>query len=464
MTFPHGIRWTEGGWVEVDATWMEDIAYDYVNDYYNYLPSGSPISSPTTSLDSGGSGSYEDCVFQHWMSETWGNQIITDLWNYRKTHTSVTMMNSYNQMLVNYGSSLVEGWPVFTAWNYACGTLKSIPGFGYGEAYNYPSSPSYATFTAYPSSRSNTVEHLAARFIRCRLFSTDPGTVDIVFDGQNSTQIALTAVIRKTDGTGVLERIPLDANNDAATSLSVPREEIYEVGFSISNSATSGTAVSFSITIDQSDALYLPVFAASASHVVQEMYPDQTDTGHLEVFNEGNPASMLHFEIAVESAKAVDWLSVDPLQGDLAGGTSTVLDLDYDTAGMEPGDYHANLIITHDADGSPVVVPVDLTVVVDPAAVGGGFTVQADGAHPNPFHPSTAIAWTIPAEGTATVDILDVNGRRIRTVWQGRLQAGPHTFPWDGRDDGGRAAAPGIYFARLRTEEGVSTTKMILAD
>ncbi len=41
-----GSLWSEGGWVELDATWMEDIAYDFVNDYYNYLPYGSPISAP----------------------------------------------------------------------------------------------------------------------------------------------------------------------------------------------------------------------------------------------------------------------------------------------------------------------------------------------------------------------------------------------------------------------------------
>ena len=33
-----------GGWVELDATWMEDVVYDSTNDYYNYLGSGSGIS------------------------------------------------------------------------------------------------------------------------------------------------------------------------------------------------------------------------------------------------------------------------------------------------------------------------------------------------------------------------------------------------------------------------------------
>jgi hypothetical protein len=75
--------WTEGGWVELDATWAEDVVYDATNDFYNYLPAGSGITAPTSSLDTGGTGSYEDCIWQIVMSETWGNQVIVDFWNWR---------------------------------------------------------------------------------------------------------------------------------------------------------------------------------------------------------------------------------------------------------------------------------------------------------------------------------------------------------------------------------------------
>ncbi|MBK7703124.1 MAG: hypothetical protein IPI34_09670 [bacterium] len=75
--------WTEGGWVELDATWAEDVVYDATNDFYNYLPGGSGITAPTSSLDAGGTGSYDDCIWQIVMSETWGNQIIVDFWSWR---------------------------------------------------------------------------------------------------------------------------------------------------------------------------------------------------------------------------------------------------------------------------------------------------------------------------------------------------------------------------------------------
>jgi len=461
-----GSRWSEGGWVEVDATWMEDIAYDYVNDYYNYLPYGSPISSPTTSLDSGGSGSYEDCVWQHWMSETWGNQMILDLWIWRKTHQSQAMLASYNQILINYGSSITIGWPIFTAWNYACGPIKAIPGFGYGEAANYPNSPNFQTFTTYPSVSTASVNYLATRFVRCRTFSTSPGTVNVTFDGQNGTQMALTAIVRKTDNTGVLERIPLDGNNDVANfALSVPRQLITEVGFSMSNGSTSGTAVTYTLTVGQADMVYQPAITLSDAFFEPEMIPNETASDVLTVSNTGDPGTTLHFDITVQDGGA--WLAVAPLTGDVPQGSSLPVDLDYDTAGMAPGSYPASLVLTHNAPGSPTTVPVNLTVVVDPAALADGQAhgvFRIAGAYPNPFNPLTTIALTLPRESTVTVDVVDLNGRLVRTVWQGSLAAGPHSFPWDGRDDAGRMVAAGTYFARLHSAGQMSTTKMILAD
>jgi flagellar hook assembly protein FlgD len=45
--------------------------------------------------------------------------------------------------------------------------------------------------------------------------------------------------------------------------------------------------------------------------------------------------------------------------------------------------------------------------------------------------------------------VYDLAGRRVRTVVRGPLAAGRHTFTWDGRTDGGRSLAAGIYMTRL---------------
>jgi hypothetical protein len=50
----------------------------------------------------------------------------------------------------------------------------------------------------------------------------------------------------------------------------------------------------------------------------------------------------------------------------------------------------------------------------------------------------------------ARVALYDPAGRRARTLAAGRWEPGTHEVAWDGRDDDGRALAPGVYFLRVR--------------
>lgn len=82
--------------------------------------------------------------------------------------------------------------------------------------------------------------------------------------------------------------------------------------------------------------------------------------------------------------------------------------------------------------------------------------------HPNPFNPETSIAFGLAAAGPVQVLVFDVSGRRVATLVDARLPAGPHTARWEGRDDRGRPVNSGVYFVQLRSPEGVQTRKMML--
>jgi hypothetical protein len=79
---------------------------------------------------------------------------------------------------------------------------------------------------------------------------------------------------------------------------------------------------------------------------------------------------------------------------------------------------------------------------------------------PNPFAPTTTIPFTVEAAGVVDLGIYNVLGQRIRTLHSGDLAPGEHTRVWDGRDDGGGDAPPGIYFVRVT--QGTSTESMRL--
>ena len=82
---------------------------------------------------------------------------------------------------------------------------------------------------------------------------------------------------------------------------------------------------------------------------------------------------------------------------------------------------------------------------------------------PNPFNPRTTIEFALQEPGQVRLAIYDIVGRRVALLIDGFQQAGPGTATWDGRDESGTPAAPGVYFARLETAAGVHTQKLVLA-
>ncbi len=84
------------------------------------------------------------------------------------------------------------------------------------------------------------------------------------------------------------------------------------------------------------------------------------------------------------------------------------------------------------------------------------------GAWPNPFNPTTTLAYTLGRDADVRLALYDVQGRRVRTLVAGRQAAGAHQVRWDGRTDQGVRAASGVYFARLSGDGVDQTLKVML--
>ena len=70
-------------------------------------------------------------------------------------------------------------------------------------------------------------------------------------------------------------------------------------------------------------------------------------------------------------------------------------------------------------------------------------------AQPNPSSGPATLRFALPRSGHARLVVMDVAGRRVRTLLDAPLTAGPHEIAWDGRDAGGAQAAAGLYWAML---------------
>jgi hypothetical protein len=85
-------------------------------------------------------------------------------------------------------------------------------------------------------------------------------------------------------------------------------------------------------------------------------------------------------------------------------------------------------------------------------------------SRPNPFNPSTHIAFDLPEAGRVSVRIYDGTGRLVRNLVDGEsFPAGTHAFPWNGRDDQGITLASGVYLIRLEAGNKLLTEKIVLA-
>lgn len=82
--------------------------------------------------------------------------------------------------------------------------------------------------------------------------------------------------------------------------------------------------------------------------------------------------------------------------------------------------------------------------------------------YPNPFNPVTTILYSTPKEGNITIEVYNVLGRKIRTLFTGYQAAGNHEIQWDGLDDAGMQMASGIYFVTLRSGQFVTAKRMTL--
>lgn len=81
---------------------------------------------------------------------------------------------------------------------------------------------------------------------------------------------------------------------------------------------------------------------------------------------------------------------------------------------------------------------------------------------PNPFRTATRIDFEVARPGPASILVYDVSGRLLRTFRLRMESGGSASVTWDGRTDSGMSVPGGVYFCRLRTEDGVLTRRMTL--
>ncbi|HKI83984.1 MAG TPA: FlgD immunoglobulin-like domain containing protein, partial [Candidatus Krumholzibacteria bacterium] len=125
-------------------------------------------------------------------------------------------------------------------------------------------------------------------------------------------------------------------------------------------------------------------------------------------------------------------------------------------------DLAAGEVDARDLNNGKVDVTVELSHEQTPA-ISRPLVTTLRPNYPNPFNPSTSIAFDLAQSGPVSLKIYSVSGRLVRTLVDELRPAGSFVEVWNGIDDTGRGVASGSYLVRLHTLDGSQVQRMILS-
>ncbi|UCD95471.1 MAG: T9SS type A sorting domain-containing protein [Candidatus Zixiibacteriota bacterium] len=108
--------------------------------------------------------------------------------------------------------------------------------------------------------------------------------------------------------------------------------------------------------------------------------------------------------------------------------------------------------------GSPkfTEVPEQTTTSILPQE----FALHAN--RPNPFNPTTYIAYDVPTASHVTIDVINILGRRVITLVNEEKAPGRYETVWNGTDENGTRVSSGIYLYKMQAGDFIQTKKMML--
>ena len=81
---------------------------------------------------------------------------------------------------------------------------------------------------------------------------------------------------------------------------------------------------------------------------------------------------------------------------------------------------------------------------------------------PNPFNSEITITYSLQQNSNVTIEIYDIQGKKIKTLVNEYKLSGNHSVVWNGTGETQKPAKSGIYFCRLKINETIILKKMIL--
>ncbi|MBK6766676.1 MAG: T9SS type A sorting domain-containing protein [bacterium] len=175
------------------------------------------------------------------------------------------------------------------------------------------------------------------------------------------------------------------------------------------------------------------------------------------VINGGS--GLLHYSLDLTPlAPAGATIEANPASGDVPPGETVdvVISVFAETPNDGVYEFFGSLTIhSNSCPDTVLTMPVLVTVLDAETRPGLPSSFALSSAYPNPFNGQTSVDLELPSETDVSLDVFNVQGRRIQTVAAGRLSAGNHRINIRLEEQ-----ATGVYVLRVTTPEEAAVQKL----
>lgn len=193
-------------WIEMDATLMEEIVFDDVNDYYNYIfdtrfpdqPSSSSIfgnpQNPTP-------GAYYHITWMLYFAEVYGMDFWADAWDAVESDPEIPFIDAIELSLASRSESFGKSHVQNHLWHLGSGEKFAEASIGFKEREFYPESyTEFDLFTIPDSLSQSGLRPLGANYIRASASNIGIGHPNIRLES-SAPGVGIGVIGLFTDGT-----------------------------------------------------------------------------------------------------------------------------------------------------------------------------------------------------------------------------------------------------------------------
>lgn len=232
---PHSFNWTE-----MDATLMEEVVYDNVNDYYNYLVSPNSI---FLSPEDGIPGAYWQVSWFIYFEEVFGSSFWVDVWSRIKQQYEEGNEDNYLGMweaisltLENdYGTDLETEFFKSQLWHFASGPLNSANDYGFEERSAYPNPSIRENLSGKDSTSTFTLGGFSANYIELNSGTETEGFIRVGLSRSN-TNTGLGLIAYFNDNSTAYEILAGGTGTNISYQTPWEWSEISKIGIIVGNS------------------------------------------------------------------------------------------------------------------------------------------------------------------------------------------------------------------------------------